>query len=68
MGSDLILESLILPKTALLIPQCEVSHYHARGTSFLLPETEVLLYEFFEPNETILSFPSSEESFDNQLE
>jgi hypothetical protein len=31
-----------------------VSHCHARGTSFLFPETEVLLDEFFEPKETIL--------------
>jgi hypothetical protein len=34
MEDDLILESLVLPKTALLILQCE---------SFLFPETEVLL-------------------------
>jgi hypothetical protein len=45
-----------LPKTASLILQCEVSHYHARGTSFLFPETEVLLNQFFEPNETIFLF------------
>jgi hypothetical protein len=42
-AGDLILESLVLPKTALLILQCEVSRCHARGTSFLVPETEVLL-------------------------
>jgi hypothetical protein len=56
MGGDLILESLVLPKTALLILQCEVSHCHARGPSFLFPENEVLLLvdEFFEPNETVL--------------
>jgi hypothetical protein len=35
---------------------CEVSRCHARGTSFLFSETEVLLDEFFEPNETILLF------------
>jgi hypothetical protein len=57
MGGDLIMRSLVLPKTALFIPQCEVSHCHARGTSFLFPETEVLLNEFFEPNETI--FPNN---------
>jgi hypothetical protein len=67
MGSDLILEFIVLPKTALLILQCEVSHCHARGTSFLFPETEVLLDEFFEPNETILPLPSSEGSFNDQL-
>jgi hypothetical protein len=55
-GGDLILESLVLPKTALLILQCEVSRCHARGTSFLFPETEVLLDKFFEPNETMLPF------------
>jgi hypothetical protein len=65
MGSDLIVESLVLPKTALLILQCEVSRCHARGTSFIFPETEVLLDEFFEPTETILPLPSSEESFDD---
>jgi hypothetical protein len=27
---------------------------HARGTSFLFPESEVLLNEFFEPNKAIL--------------
>jgi hypothetical protein len=42
-GDDLILESLVMPKTALLILQCEVSCCHARGTSFLFPESEVLL-------------------------
>jgi hypothetical protein len=66
-GGDLILESLVLPKRALLILQCEVSRCHARGTSFHFPETEVLLDEFFEPNDTILPLPSSEESFDDQL-
>jgi hypothetical protein len=49
---ELILESLVMPETALLILQCEVSR-HARGTSFPFPETEVLLNKFFEPNETI---------------
>jgi hypothetical protein len=53
-GGDLILESFVLPKTVLLILQCEVSNCHARGSSFLFPETEVLLDEFFEPNETVL--------------
>jgi hypothetical protein len=42
-GGNLIMESLVLPKTALLILQCEVSRCHARGTSFLFPETEVSL-------------------------
>jgi hypothetical protein len=64
---NLILESFVLPKTALLILQCEVPRCHARGTSFLFPKTEVLLDEFFEPNETILPLPSSEESSDDQL-
>jgi hypothetical protein len=54
MGNDLILESLILAKTALLVPQCEVSHCHARGTSFLFLETDVLLDKSFKTNETIL--------------
>jgi hypothetical protein len=54
MGSDLILDFIVLPKTVLLILQCEVSRCHARRTSFLFPETEVILDEFFEPNETIL--------------
>jgi hypothetical protein len=63
--SDLILESLVLPKTALLILQ--VSCCHARGTSSLFPEPEVLLNKFFESNEKILPLPSSKESFDNQL-
>jgi hypothetical protein len=53
-GGDVILESLVLPKTAVLMLQCQISRCHARGTSFLFPETEVLLNEFFEPNETIL--------------
>jgi hypothetical protein len=66
MVGELILES-VLPKTALLIQQCEISRYHARETSFLFPETEVLLHEFIEPNETVLPLPSSEESFDDQL-
>jgi hypothetical protein len=56
MGSDLILESLVLTKTTLLILQFEVSHYYARGTSFLFLETEVLLDEFFEPNKKILPY------------
>jgi hypothetical protein len=50
MCGDFILESLVLPKTALLILQCEVSCCHARGASFLFNETEVLLDEFFETN------------------
>jgi hypothetical protein len=53
-GGDLILKSLVFRKTALLILQCEVSHRHARGTSFLFPDTEVLLNKFFESYETIL--------------
>jgi hypothetical protein len=53
-GGDVILESIVLPKIAILMLQCEVSRCHARGASFLFPETEVLLDEFFEPNETIL--------------
>lgn len=32
-GGGLILESLVLSKTALLILQCEALHWHARGTS-----------------------------------
>jgi hypothetical protein len=56
-----------LAKTALLILQCAVSRCHARETSFIFPETEVILDEFFEPNQTILPLPSSEESFDDQL-
>jgi hypothetical protein len=55
MGHDLILESLVLSKTALLILQYEVSHFYAKGTSFLFPETEVLLDKFFEPNKTVLT-------------
>jgi hypothetical protein len=39
MRGDLILESLVLPKIALLILQCEVSHFPARGASFLFPKT-----------------------------
>jgi hypothetical protein len=50
----LILESLVLPKTALLILHCEFSRLHERGTSFLFTETEVLLGKFSEPIETIL--------------
>jgi hypothetical protein len=53
-GGHLILESLILPKTALLILQCEVSRCHARGTNLLFPETKVLLDKFFEPKKMIL--------------
>jgi hypothetical protein len=52
-GDDLILESLVLPKTTLLILQSEVSSFHLRATSFLFPETEVFLDEFFETNKTI---------------
>jgi hypothetical protein len=52
-ADDLILESHGLSKTALLILQCKTSRCHARGTSFLFPETEVLLDEFFELNENI---------------
>jgi hypothetical protein len=65
--SDLILESLVLPKTALFILQCEVLHCHARGTSFPFLEIEILLNKFFEPNEKILPLPSAKESFNNQL-
>jgi hypothetical protein len=39
MEGDLILESLALAKTALLMLQREVSRCHARGNSFLFPET-----------------------------
>jgi hypothetical protein len=39
MEDDLILESLVLPKTALLILQFEVLCYHARETSSLFPES-----------------------------
>jgi hypothetical protein len=53
-GDDFILESLVLPKTALSVLQCEVSHCPTRETSFLFFEIEVLLKEFFEPNETTL--------------
>jgi hypothetical protein len=53
-GGDLIVETLFVPKIALLIVQYEVSRCHTRGTSFLFPETEVLLEEFFEPKETVL--------------
>jgi hypothetical protein len=66
MGGVGIMESFVLPKSALLMLQCEVSRCHARGTSFLFPETEVLLDEFFELNGTILPLPSPEESFDDQ--
>jgi hypothetical protein len=60
MEGDLILESLVLPKkTALLLMKYDFSRCHARGTSFLFPDTEVLLDEFFKPNETILYLPSS---------
>jgi hypothetical protein len=55
-GGDLILESLVLPKTALLILQCQVLCCHARGTSFLIPETAVLLDKFFEPNKTVFPY------------
>lgn len=34
---------LFCQKSALLILQCEVSHWHARGTSCLFPETDRLL-------------------------
>jgi hypothetical protein len=43
MGVDLILESIVLLKTALLKLQCEVLRCHARGTNFLCPETKVSL-------------------------
>jgi hypothetical protein len=66
-GGDLILESLLLPKTAILVLQYEVSRCRAKGTSSLDPETEILLDELFEPNEIILPVPSPEESFDDQL-
>jgi hypothetical protein len=54
MGGNLITESLVFPKTALLILKYDVLRCHARGTSFLFPETEALLDRFFELNETIL--------------
>jgi hypothetical protein len=54
MGGNLIVEPSVLPKTPLLILQCQVSRCHSRGTSFLFPETEVLLGKFFKPNETIV--------------
>jgi hypothetical protein len=50
----LILESLVLPQSALLVLQRKVLLCHARGTSFLLPKTEVSINEFFEPNETVI--------------
>lgn len=50
---DLILESLVCQKTALLLLQVEVSRCHAGGTSLLCPETGVLFEELFESNETI---------------
>jgi hypothetical protein len=53
-GGDVILESLVLPRTAVLMLQCEVSRRHIRAVDFLFPKTEFLLDEFFEPNETIL--------------
>jgi hypothetical protein len=34
-SADLILEYLVLPKTAVLMLQYEASRCHARGTSFL---------------------------------
>jgi hypothetical protein len=63
-GDDLILKFFVLPKTALLILQFEGSQCHVGGTNVLFPETVALLGEFFEPNETILPLPSSEESSD----
>jgi hypothetical protein len=42
-------------KTALLIPQCEGSHSHSKGTKFSFPETEAFLDEFLEPNEIVHS-------------
>jgi hypothetical protein len=53
-GGDLVVKSLVLPKTTLQILQYEASRCHTRGTSFLFPETEVFVEEFFEPNETVL--------------
>jgi hypothetical protein len=53
-GGDFILDSLVLPKTAVLILQCEVSRCQARGTGFRFPETEVSLDEFFEPSQRTL--------------
>jgi hypothetical protein len=41
-GGDIILESLVLPTSALLILQCEVSRFHARRNSFLFPEADFL--------------------------
>jgi hypothetical protein len=61
------LESLVLPKTALLILQFEVSRCDAKGTSFLLRETDILLDQLFEQNDTILPLPSSKESIDDQF-
>jgi hypothetical protein len=49
-SGDSDLESCVLPKTALLILQFLVSSCHAKVSSLLLLETEVLLGEFFETN------------------
>jgi hypothetical protein len=49
-GGDLIPKSPVLLRTAILIQQCEVSRCHTGGTGFL-----GILYEFFEPIETIIS-------------
>jgi hypothetical protein len=38
MRSYFILESIVLPRTVILLLQCEVSHFYAIGTSFLFPE------------------------------
>jgi hypothetical protein len=47
---------LFCPKEiAVLILQCEASRCYARGTSSFFPETDVLLHEFFQPNETVLA-------------
>jgi hypothetical protein len=53
-GGDLIPESLVFPKTALLRLHYEVSGSHARGTSFHFRETQALLDKFFETNKMIL--------------
>lgn len=54
MGGYLVLESFVLPKTALLMLQCEVSHCHAGGTSFLFHENRGLTNKFFETDEIVL--------------
>jgi hypothetical protein len=55
-------------ETSVLILQCDISCCHARGTTFF-PETDVLLDEFFEPNETILlhNIPTSPSDLVEQI-